>query len=666
MKKIICSLLTILILVNSLFVICYADNESFVTKAVNVVKSKIDIPENYSEFNSKITVEPGGQYAYLTWYGDDDENNPGGQINVTVDERFRIISFSRYFYGEFNGNYKLSSYTSEDAENEANNFLSIACPEFYSHTKLVKQEYSVHRNFEPYEFKFVRYENGLPCYDNYIDITVDASSGKVSSFDVKWIDYDKVYPSGTRLNSADASASMFENIGMVKEYAKKSNGELYVRYADLSDGINYVNAYTGNIVNTNSVSDGSYKNALTVEKKFDFWYSDYVYEIDGAVFAVEDSSYVSPGSDFTLTGIQYLQDDYGNYLYMYYDNFNGSVKTYIVDVEKGDIRYFDYYQHEIGDENLNYSMEHCKQIADRFMSIHNSSFVSNCKLLNYNNQNNYIGEDIYYFNYARFINDIAYDDNGVVVGVSRSTGKIISVNSGWDVLEIPEYSLSVSVEQAFEKYINVAGFELQYVTAESMTKEMELRAVYAPNPLLDLYINAVTGEVVDSYGNEIDVEKTMYTDIYKDASEEQIKTLYACGILDEAEKFCPDDNVLLCDYLLWMCRAVDCEDYKNINEVADDLVGKGIVTYDELTLNSCITTEMAIKYIVTYLGYGDIAKLPDTFKTGFVDEGMISTDLIGYAAIAKGLGIFRGNAFMPKYYVKRDVAAQIIHNLISN
>ena len=164
MKKIICSLLTILILINSAFVICYADSESFVTKAVNAVKSKIDIPENYKEFNSKVTVEPGTHYAYLTWYGDDDEFNSGGQINVTVDDKFRIVSFSRYFYGEFNGNYNLSKFTSKDAEESAKEFVSKACPEFYPHTKLVQQEYSVHRNFEPYEFKFVRYENGFGSY----------------------------------------------------------------------------------------------------------------------------------------------------------------------------------------------------------------------------------------------------------------------------------------------------------------------------------------------------------------------------------------------------------------------------------------------------------------------------------------------------------------------
>ena len=87
---------------------------------------------------------------------------------------------------------------------------------------------------------------------------------------------------------------------------------------------------------------------------------------------------------------------------------------------------------------------------------------------------------------------------------------------------------------------------------------------------------------------------------------------------------------------------------------------------EEIALNDKLTTETAIKYIICYLGYGDIASITDTFKTDFIDEGMISPDMVGYAAIAKGLKIFQGNAFMPKEYVKRNVAAQILYNLISN
>ena len=665
LKKFVFFLLTIFVLMVT-FVVCYASDESFVTKAIGSVKNKIDIPGNYTEFNSKITVEPDGQYAYFTWYGNDDEFNPGGQINVTVDNKLRIISFSRYFYGNFNRNYKISAYSSYDAEMEASKFLSKACPEFYPYAKLVEQGYSVHRNFEPYKFKFVRYEDGLPCYDNYIDVVVDSDNCKVTSFDVKWNDYDKVYPSDTKLSRDEALKSMYTNIGMIKEYVKNSDGKIYVRYSDLSDGVNYINAYTGNIVNTNYVSDGSYKNALTAQKNFDFWYADTEFDIESAISVVENNEYIHLDFSYVLTGIQYLQDNYGNYLYMCYDDFKGDTKTFIVDVVSGDIRHYDYYQQEVGSVNYNYSVEQCEEIAEAFVLNYSKSFINNCKLLNYNNKKNYNGEDICYFNYARFINDTAYDSNGIVVGISRSTGEVVCVRSGWDNINVSEYSVSLTEEQAFEKYINASGFELQYVTSKSMTQQMELRAVYAPNPLYSIYVDAVTGEVIDNNGEKIATEKIMYSDISGDVSKKQIETLYACGIFEEAEQFKPKENVLLCDFLLWMCRAIDCVDYESINDVSNKLVDMKIVNYDDLSLNNPITTEKCIKYIVSYLGYGEIAELSDTFKTDFVDEGMISQDMIGYAAIAKGLKIFQGNAFMPKEYVKRNVAAQILYNLISN
>ena len=91
-----------------------------------------------------------------------------------------------------------------------------------------------------------------------------------------------------------------------------------------------------------------------------------------------------------------------------------------------------------------------------------------------------------------------------------------------------------------------------------------------------------------------------------------------------------------------------------------------LVTPEEIAANGFVTTEKGIKYIVSYLGYDKIAELKDTYTTGFVDEGYISEGLIGYAAIAKGLKIFSGNAFMPQEYLKRNVVAQILYNLISN
>ncbi len=666
-KKIILFFSIMFFVFNSMLIICYADDSSFVNKAILSVKKKIDIPANYTNFNSKLTVESNAQFAYFTWYGDENESNPGGQINVTVDKNLRILSFSQYFYGEFSGNYKLSDYSSIDAENEAIRFLSRACPEIFDDVKLVAQEYSVHRNFEPYEFKFIRYVNDLPCYDNYIDVKVDAVSGKVSSVEVKWIDYDKIYPARTLLNPVDAQVDMYDNIGVVLEYAKKPDGEIYVRYRDLSDGINYINAYTGNIINTNIVSTvGSYRNALTSHKIFDFWICDEIEDISLVHYAMVNNPYIPLDASYSPSGIQYLQDNHSKYVYFECGDTKGNVKTYIIDAVYGDIRYYNYYQREVGDVNHNYSAEECKTIAEAFVNNYEVSIIDGCRLLNYNKAKSNIGEEVYYFNYTRYINGVAYDENGVVVGVSRSTGDVVSVISGWEDVNIPQYSLSLSPEEAFAKYIDATSFELQYVSSYSMTRQMELRLVYAPSPLHDYYVDAMSGNVVDKDGNSINTDKFIYTDIGSDVSKEQIMTLYACGIFDGNDKFYPYDNVVLCDYLLWMCRAVDCVDYKNIEDVSDKLIGSGIVLYEDLALNQPINMEMGIKYIVKYLGYDKVASLKDTYKTGFVDEGMISPDLIGYAAIAKGLKIFEGNAFLPKEHMKRNVAAQIIYNLISN
>lgn len=667
MKKFLTFILTMFFLINSLFVTCYADDNSFVTKAIQSVKSKINIPVNYVNFNSKLTIESGNQYGYFRWYGDEDENNLGGQINVTVDSKLRIISFSQYFYGDFNRDYKLSDYSLTDAENEAKNFIYSACPEFYPEVVLVEQPYSVHRNFEPYKLKFVRYVNGLPCYDNYIDVTVDSNNCKVSSYEVCWIDYDKVYPAKTLLNKANARVDLFDNIGVVREYARRSDGELYVRYADLSDGINYINAYTGNIINTNYVSQaGSYKNALTTQKAFDFWNYDGVVDLDLVLSIVENNTYIPLSASYVLSGVQYLQDDYSIYVYVEYVDDKGNVKTYIVDAVNEDIRYYNLYQQEVGNINNSYTNQYCMEIAEDFVLSYEKSFIDNCRLLNYNKTKNYIGEDVYYFNFTRYINDIAYDENGVVVGVSPSTGDVVCVISGWQNISVPEYCITISPEEAFAKYINATGFELQYVFSYSSTRQMELRLVYAPNPMCDYYVDAVTGQVIDKLGNNVNAEMNLYTDIGADVSKEQILTLYNCGIFDKSEKFYPQDNVLLCDYLLWMCRAIDCTDYKNIWEISDKLIGLGIVSNEDLMNNQPILMEMGIKYMISYLGYDKVAVLKDTYKTGFVDEGMISPDLIGYAAISKGLKIFKNNAFLPKNYMKRNVAAQIIYNLISN
>ena len=92
----------------------------------------------------------------------------------------------------------------------------------------------------------------------------------------------------------------------------------------------------------------------------------------------------------------------------------------------------------------------------------------------------------------------------------------------------------------------------------------------------------------------------------------------------------------------------------------------GYMTEGEINPSSYITTDVGIKYLISILGYKNVASLPATFTTGFVDEGMIKKEYLGFSAIAKGFGIMKGNAFLPDRILTRALTAEILYNLISD
>ena len=663
MKKSAVILLVLIMLLNSVL-ISYADSGSFVNEAIDSVLSKIDIPPNYDSFSSHITIEKDNQYAFLSWSGEEDGENGGGQINITVDSKYRIVEFDQYFYGDFKGNYKLSAITREDAEKLASDFVQKLCPKIFDNVKIESRGKGINRNFEPYTVMFYRYEDDVVCYDNYITVVVNSHNANVSSLKVKWDDCARIYSKKSLITLNSAKVDMYENIGLILEYVRDEYGRLYPVYTDKSDGVRFINAHTGRLIDSGRIFEGNdYKNVALTQKNFAMGIVERE-DAGQSIVMIERNEYISPGKDYNFDGIYSLADDYSQYEMVEYTDDYGNYKSYIVDLLNGDVRYY-YQQRGVVDRNKNLKANDCRSIAERFCESYISSFFDKCQLINYNKAKNEYNEDVYYFNYARIFNNIAYDSNGVVIGVSCATGDIVSLQTGWDLIETPDFVRVLPVDEAFGRYIDSVDFKLQYIVCHNSINEKELRLVYAPDPRNNVYVNAVSGDLINADGSEFNTLVPTYKDITNDFSKKQIETLMHCKIFDPAERFYPEENVTICDFLLWMCRLVDCTYYTDITQVADKLVCAGIVTYDQLAENGYVNTETGIKYIVTYLGYGDIAHLTDTYATGFVDEGSISPDLLGYAAIAKGLKIFSGNAFLPKEYIKRNVAAQIFYNLIS-
>ncbi|OQB14965.1 MAG: hypothetical protein BWY15_00779 [Firmicutes bacterium ADurb.Bin193] len=645
------------------------------------VKAKLDIPEYYTNFYTNTSQDDSSIVHYLSWSGDSSNKKDGGNVSVRVDDKGRIIYYSHYEYGNFEGDYKLSSLDYNGAVDVADNYIKKICPEFAPSVRAHRAENYIERNFASYYIRYSRYENGVPYYNNYILAAVSARSKKVIELTVKWDDIEKFpYPDG--MISPETAKEEYKNkIGMRLSYYNNYAGEIVLQHAAGGEGTRYINAYTGEITET-GISGGRFAPQSEGQKKpISYPHREYISDEPQGVFGYEElersvREQLKISDKYAIGRAGMSRDKGGNYfcnmLFVTAGEKGPSVEISVeINALTKEITQYNS-REEItelnitsGDEALLKAkafvqriapkkFESCIQIPDRLMNTQSSG-------------------DIHLFFFPRLVNGLEYADNGISVGVDGMTGKVVSYTQIWSSGLFPSAADTVSKEAVYDSLFNTSGFELSYV-AVSKSKipnpknpnDIEIRLVYDFLPGRPLFANAKTGELCGIDGKPYKGNtRAEYSDIGGHPSEMQIKTLLSCRILDEGEFFRPDENITQADYLKWIIKAKNQYAPENTEDIYNELIyGYNVLSEQERDDDGEITFENAIKYLIRYLGYTDIAELRDTYKTRFVDELAINPHLIGYAAIAQGLRIVNGNAFTPKRIVTRATAAEIIYNLI--
>ncbi len=141
------------------------------------------------------------------------------------------------------------------------------------------------------------------------------------------------------------------------------------------------------------------------------------------------------------------------------------------------------------------------------------------------------------------------------------------------------------------------------------------------------YISALGGKNIDYAGEEIKKEeKQEYTDISSHWAEREIRLITDAGAVEEQSKFRPDEYITAKEFKELFRN---CSYYSYGEYLSDD--------------NSEVSRIDAIKYIIDSLGYTSVAKLAGIYKTDFADGSDIAESDVGFAAIAKGLGIVEGD-----------------------
>lgn len=160
-------------------------------------------------------------------------------------------------------------------------------------------------------------------------------------------------------------------------------------------------------------------------------------------------------------------------------------------------------------------------------------------------------------------------------------------------------------------------------------------------------VDAKTGELVAGY-RYTEPDRITYSDLDGHWAKAALEELAQYNVGWFGGKADPNGTLTQSQYLVLLLSAdgYRFEDLSN-PDVLDDLyrtaVRRGMLTAGERDENKVLTRAEMVKMLLDSLGYGPVAGLRGIFKVSFRDAGAIPEADLGYAALAQGLGIVKGD-----------------------
>lgn len=298
------------------------------------------------------------------------------------------------------------------------------------------------------------------------------------------------------------------------------------------------------------------------------------------------------------------------------------------------------------------------------------------------------------FDYVRKVNDIPFPGNGFYMVYDAVYEKVTNYSVTWFDVDFPGLDDTITDEDAYKALYENIGLELQYrqiyyeddlipipkiePTVEETNETTEIKLVYLLKTGKPYILDANTGNVLNYDGKPFKEDKPIeYTDIEEHYAKEKIEELVKYKIINFADsEYRPSDVITQKDYFSLLVRIMDryygpviMEDSSEdeINEMYKQLIREGIVEENEVDPESCIIREDGVKFFIRVLKYDKVADIPKIFKLSFLDASDINPRLLGYVAIANGLGIITGDKgrFKPKGDLTRADAAIMMHNYLN-
>lgn len=270
------------------------------------------------------------------------------------------------------------------------------------------------------------------------------------------------------------------------------------------------------------------------------------------------------------------------------------------------------------------------------------------------------------FLFIRRVNGIRVEKDGIMIALDNTTGKVLLYYYYWSDLDFESPDSIIEEDEAKEILLKDRDMVLEYQSVRADEGKKEVKLVY---DFKDKYliVDAKTREVIDSRMElmERDAIKE-YKDIEESYAKDEIRKLQRYITLFEGDKLKPKEAITQHEFFRLLGQTIDIYLYQDVNYLYERFISHGILKEEEKDIDGKLTREEAVKYVVRAFGQDPLEGLGDIYKLDYEDADDISPNLRGHVAIAKGLGLIKGEGrFRPKDYLTRQEAAVIIYNILN-
>ena len=669
MKKILSITLTILILLSS-FTVLAQDN---IAVSLASVKSKIEVPANLSEFDSSVSTRKDKTIYRFNWYNSDRSES----LSVTATETGIITNYSYYSNDMYNrADKQLSSFTRNDAQLMAENFLKKAIPEAFTDTDIfVYKNISVDfsENGTSYSVLFNRELEGIEVIGQTatVDILVKGENSIVTNMHTSFdkITYEDIKDGKAYIeNEEETYKAVFpaELMYVKKKYDDKEFSLVY----RLKGGNGYISAFTGEKVEPFSDAELYLKNESMSDSVAGMGGSEFtpqelkelenvknLVSVEDAVKLIKSESLFNTNKNSKVIASRYnkLDGKYTLEVSLQTDENNG--ERFVLDAQTKELKSFYSY-------NYSYDAKTDKKLSEK--EISDTEKVIDAVIKKYAGTVSLKGNETSVNNeyvsksYIRLENSVPVDGNSI--SVAYKDGKITSYSKYFEDKTFVPLEGIIAAEEAYNKILGYYPIKLCYLNTGE-----EYKLCYTLD-LVNGYveIDAKTGEKT----REIQNAFNFYNDIEKHWCKTAVEKLAEIGISFEGESFEPEKEITQLEMLRLFGAAVKYTSYLTLDaeNLYKTLERENIVPKTERADASPVLREDAFVYLVRFLGYERIAKAEEIFTTKFADQNLISKGKLGYASILSGLKVINGNGGLvkPKDNLTRAEAIVMIYNLFTN